>query len=87
MKNQSNFLDPKKNQVLITPDYLKDHFINLKYYLLPENIFKRKFLIFINLKFLRKIRIIINLIFKAKFILSEQETQFLIFDDVGSEIF
>ena len=36
MKNQSNFLDPKKNQVLITPDYLKDHFINLKYYLLQK---------------------------------------------------
>ncbi len=88
MKNQCQFLDPKKNQVLITPDHFKDFFKNLNYYLLPKNKLKREFLIFIHLKIFRKLRIFFNLILSANFTLSNPKNyNYLIFDDIGSEIF
>ena len=81
-----DLLDPKKNRVLTTPKYLKDHFRSLNYHPLPKNRIIKKIKLFIDLKLLRKLRIIINLLINGKLIFSKPPNfEYLIFDDVASE--
>ena len=79
-----DLLDPKKNRVLTTPKYLKDHFRSLNYHPLPKNRIIKKIKLFIDLKLLRKLRIIINLLINGKLIFSKPPNfEYLIFDDVA----
>ena len=81
------FLDPSKNSHIVTHDYLKEFYLNSNHHLLPENIFLKKIIIFINLKILRKIRIILNLIWNLKFNFNEPpQHDIIILDDFDFHI-
>ena len=77
-------LRPKSYSLFIVPDYLKKIFLKKKYYLLPNNKYLRKIIIFFYLNFLRKPILLINLFKKSNIILSNpKKFRYLIFDDMS----
>ena len=77
-------LRPKSHSLFIVPDYLKKIFLKKKYYLLPNNKYLRKIIIFFYLNFLRKPILLINLFKKSNIILSNpKKFRYLIFDDMS----
>ena len=77
-------LRPKSHSLFIVPDYLKKIFLKKKYYLLPNNKYLRKIIIFFYLNFFRKPILLINLFKKTNIILSNpKKFRYVIFDDMS----
>ena len=75
-------LRPKSYSLFVVPDYLKKIFLKKKYYLLPNNKYLRKIIIFFCLNFLRKPMLLINFFKKSNIILSNpKKFRYVIFDD------
>ncbi len=78
------FLRPKTNSLFIAPHFLKKIFLKKKYYLLPNNKYFRKIIIFFYLKFLRKLKLFLNLISESRIIWSNpKEFRYIVFDDIS----
>ena len=59
------FLTPQRDSHIIVADYTKDFLIKNKYKILPKNIYLKRLILFLNLKFFRKIKAIIALLLKC----------------------
>ena len=76
------FINPYKKALSVIPHFLKEIYLKKKYYLLPENKFLRKTIIFFYIKIFRKILILIDLLIKTKIIWQKpKKFKYIIFDN------
>ena len=81
------FLTPQRDSHIIVPDYTKNFFIKNKYKILPKNIYLKRLIVFLNLKFFRKIKAIITLLLKCSIKFQDPiKRENIIFDRECSEI-
>ena len=75
------FINPYKKALSVIPHFLKEIYLKKKYYLLPENKFLRKTIIFFYIKIFRKLLILIDLLIKTKIIWQTKKFKYIIFDN------
>tara|TARA_Y100000385_G_C13046572_1_gene617772 strand:- start:418 stop:1689 length:1272 start_codon:yes stop_codon:yes gene_type:complete len=81
------FLTPQRDSHIIVADYTKDFLIKNKYKILPKNIYLKRLILFLNLKFFRKIKAIIALLLKCSIKFQDPiKRENIIFDKESSEI-
>ena len=76
------FINPHKKTLSVVPHFLKKIYLKKKYFLLPENKFLRKTIVFFYIKVFRKLLILIDLLIKTKIMWRKpKKFKYIIFDN------
>ena len=79
------FVDPLRNTIITIPQYLKEHFIKLKYPRIPNNFFLDKIYTFYYSFIKRRIFFCFKLVLKSKiFFKDPPKKDYIIFDKTSS---